>query len=232
MKVITWNCNLNLVKKFEHVSKESPDIAIIQECEKLDENYFPNSKYFWLGKNEKKGLGVIVFNHSAKVSESLNEKLIYFLPIETDILNIIGVWAYNHRAAPKFGDDFSGNTSDALTNYEALLSSNKKVLIAGDFNNSVIWDKGKDNDFKNINKSFEKFGLKSSYHQHFNEEFGKETQGTLFHTKNREKSYHIDYCYYKNFKLEKVQLDNFDDWINHSDHLPLIVDLKNKMDKS
>ena len=41
MKVITWNCNLNLVKKFDHIRKESPDIAIIQECEKLDENYFP-----------------------------------------------------------------------------------------------------------------------------------------------------------------------------------------------
>ena len=90
MKVITWNCNLNLVKKFEHISKESPDIAIIQECEKLDENYFPNSKYFWLGKNEKKGLGIIIFNHSAKVSESLNEKLIYFLPIQKRIIVLFG----------------------------------------------------------------------------------------------------------------------------------------------
>ena len=227
MKVITWNCNLNLVKKFEHISKESPDIAIIQECEKLDENYFPNSKYFWLGKNEKKGLGVIVFNHSAKVSESLNEKLIYFLPIETDILNIIGVWAYNHRAAPKFGDDFSGNTSDALTNYEALLSSNKKILFAGDFNNSVIWDKGnKENNFLNINNKLNNLGLKSSYHEYSNEKFGEESKGTLFHTKKQNKPYFIDYIYYKEMNLSKVYVGQYDEWISLSDHMPVIAEFK------
>ena len=227
MKIITWNCNLNLVKKFEHISKESPDIAIIQECEKLDENYFPNSKYFWLGKNEKKGLGVIVFNHSAKVSESLNEKLIYFLPIETDILNIIGVWAYNHRAAPKFGVDFSGNTSDALTNYEALLSSNKKVLFAGDFNNSVIWDKGnKENNFSNINNKLNSLGLKSSYHEYTNEKFGEESKGTLFHTKKQSKPYFIDYIYYKEMNLSKVYVGQYDEWISLSDHMPVIAEFK------
>lgn len=227
MKVITWNCNLNLVKKFEHISKESPDIAIIQECEKLDENYFPNSKYFWLGKNEKKGLGVIVFNHSAKVSESLNEKLIYFLPIETDILNIIGVWAYNHRAAPKFGDDFSGNTSDALTNYEALLSSNKKILFAGDFNNSVIWDKGnKENNFSNINNKLNSLGLKSSYHEYSNEKFGEESKGTLFHTKKQNKPYFIDYIYFKEMNLSKVYVGQYDEWISLSDHMPVIAEFK------
>jgi len=227
MKVITWNCNLNLVKKFEHISKESPDIAIIQECEKLDENYFPNSKYFWLGKNEKKGLGVIVFNHSAKVSESLNEKLIYFLPIETEILNIIGVWAYNHRAAPKFGVDFSGNTSDALTNYEVLLSSSKKVLFAGDFNNSVIWDKGnKENNFSNINNKLNSLGLKSSYHEYTNEKFGEESKGTLFHTKKQNKPYFIDYIYYKEMNLSKVYVGQYDEWISLSDHMPVIAEFK------
>ena len=227
MKIITWNCNLNLVKKFEHVSKESPDIAIIQECEKLDENYFPNSKYFWLGKNEKKGLGVIVFNHSAKVSESLNEKLIYFLPIETDILNIIGVWAYNHRASPKFGVDFSGNTSDALTNYEVLLSSNKKVLFAGDFNNSVIWDKGnKENNFSNINNKLNSLGLKSSYHEYTNEKFGEESKGTLFHTKKQNKPYLIDYIYYKGMDLNKVDIGQYDEWITLSDHMPVISEFQ------
>ena len=227
MKIITWNCNLNLVKKFEYIIRESPDIAIIQECEKLDENYFPNSKYFWLGKNEKKGLGIIVFNRSAKVSESLNEKLIYFLPIQTDILNIIGVWAYNHRASPKFGFDFSGNTSDALTNYEALLSSSKKVLFAGDFNNSVIWDReNKENNFSNINNKLNSLGLKSCYHEYSNEKFGEESKGTLFHTKKQNKPYFIDYIYYKEMNLSKVYVGQFDEWISLSDHMPVIAEFK------
>ena len=112
MKIINWNCNLNLSKKFEHIEKHQPDIAIIQECEKLDSSYFPNGKYFWIGKNEQKGLGVIVFNQSAKIDSSYNEDLIYFLPIQTDIVSIMGVWAYNHRASQRFGDTFKGGVSE------------------------------------------------------------------------------------------------------------------------
>ncbi len=36
----------------EMIEKYQPDIAIIQECEKLDSSYFPNGEYFWIGKNE------------------------------------------------------------------------------------------------------------------------------------------------------------------------------------
>ena len=38
MRVITWNCNVNFKKKFELLQSLSPDIAIIQECEKLEVN--------------------------------------------------------------------------------------------------------------------------------------------------------------------------------------------------
>ena len=54
MKIVTWNCNLNLEKKFDLLQSLTPDIAIIQECEKLKENHFSNCKYFWCGENEKK----------------------------------------------------------------------------------------------------------------------------------------------------------------------------------
>ena len=36
------------------------DVCIIQECEKLKEDHFPNSKFFWTGRIENKGLGVLV----------------------------------------------------------------------------------------------------------------------------------------------------------------------------
>ena len=54
MKVITWNCNLKFKEKFELVGSYDPDICFIQECEKLSPNFFPNYKYFWTGRNEKK----------------------------------------------------------------------------------------------------------------------------------------------------------------------------------
>jgi exodeoxyribonuclease-3 len=225
MRIVSWNCNVNFEKKFELLQSLSPNIAIIQECEKLNINHFPNCQYYWYGRNDAKSMAVLVFNRSAKIDPICNENLIYFLPIIAEDIKILGVWAYNHRAA-QFGDNCSGKTFDAIQYYQNWLSGNEKIIVSGDFNNSVIWDKGKENDFVNINQLLVGLGFQSSYHQYFKEEFGKESQGTLFHTKNRDKPYHIDYCFYKNFTLEKVKLENFNDWIGLSDHLPLSIDLK------
>ena len=52
MKIITWNCNLNFAKKFEHLEPMDADIFIIQECEKLKEDYFPNSRFYWTGRTD------------------------------------------------------------------------------------------------------------------------------------------------------------------------------------
>ena len=54
MKLLTWNCNLNLAQKFQILEPYNSDIFIIQECERLKTNFFPNYDYFWVGKNEKK----------------------------------------------------------------------------------------------------------------------------------------------------------------------------------
>ena len=35
MKIVTWNCNLNFAKKYQHIESMDADICIIQECEKL-----------------------------------------------------------------------------------------------------------------------------------------------------------------------------------------------------
>ena len=60
MKIVTWNCNLNFAKKYEYIESMDADICIIQECEKLKEGYFPNSKFFWTGRIENKGLGILI----------------------------------------------------------------------------------------------------------------------------------------------------------------------------
>jgi len=58
MKIITWNCNLNFSKKFENLEAFDSDIIIIQECERLKTDFFPNHNFFWTGRIESKGLGV------------------------------------------------------------------------------------------------------------------------------------------------------------------------------
>ena len=138
MKIVTWNCNLNFAKKYEHIEYMDADVCIIQECEKLNEDYFPNSKFFWTGRIEKKGLGILIKNGSACLDSSHNQDLVNFLPIRSDNLKILGVWAYNHRAK-KFGDNVSGETIKAIEFYKEWLSDGElPCIFGGDFNNSVI----------------------------------------------------------------------------------------------
>jgi exonuclease III len=227
MKIVTWNCNLNFAKKYEHIEFMDADICIVQECEKLKEDYFPNAKFFWTGRIENKGLGVLIKNGSASLDPIHNPNLINFLPIRSDNIKILGVWAYNHRAK-KFGDDVSGETIQAIEFYkEWLISENLPCVFGGDFNNSVIWDKPNNlNNFQNINSKLEDLGFNSAYHSNTNDGFGSEETHTFFHTKQESKKYHIDYLYLKSLESNLVELGDYDDWIKLSDHVPIMVDLQ------
>ena len=63
----------------------------------------------------------------------------------------------------------------------------------------------------------------SVYHKSRGENFGNETKATLYLTKEKEKTYHIDYMFAR--KSGTVDIGNYDDWIKYSDHMPLIVNL-------
>ena len=181
MKIVSWNCNLKFAKKYQHLEAQDADIVIILECEQLPEDYFPNKKFFWTGRIESKGLGILIKDPSARLHSDFNPNLINFLPIETDSLKILGVWAYNHRAV-KFGDDVSGNTIDAINHYKQWLQGDSHpCLVSGDFNNSVIWDKpNNSNNFQNINRNLESLGFTSAYHSDTRMHLGKKINQPSF----------------------------------------------------
>lgn len=101
--------------------------------------------------------------------------------------------------------------------------------MAGDFNNSAYWDKpGRADNFKDLAKELNNGGLVSAYHSFTGDEFGEEQQPTFYMQRNREKPYHLDYCFLSRDLLERVtsvRVGTYDEWIGLSDHMPLIVDL-------
>ena len=117
----------------------------------------------------------------------------------------------------------------ALTSYSVLLSE-EKIIIAGDFNSSSKWDrKGRKSNHSNIVKALDEHGIKSAYHEHFAEEQGQESQATLFFTYNEEKPFHIDYCFASEWfcqRLRSMTLGESKDWLEDSDHMPLIMDFE------
>lgn len=225
MRIVTWNCNLNFKSKFERVSELKPDILIIQECERLPEDFFPNAQYLWVGQYQKKGLGVLIFGGSGKIHSSHRHDLVEFIPVDTDYGSLLGVWAFNHRAKQRYGEGFDGVTENAITHYEDFIREKSTLGVVGDFNNSVIWDKNNSKTpFQITIEKFETFGLYSAYHKQNAERFGKETKATLYHTKNSAKPYHIDYMFTR--QSVSVAVGTYDDWIEFSDHMPLTVNLK------
>jgi len=224
MIITTWNCNLKLKSKYEYIESLDSDILIIQECEKHKQDYFPNTQYFWTGKDENKGLGVLVKKDTAKISKLHNPNFIHFLPIETDSLNIMGVWAFNHRAV-KYGDNANGRTLDTINYYDIWLNDSQKSIFAGDFNNSIIWDKTSNPSFSNINNELNRLGYESSYHKQTQDIFGKEKETTFYHTKKEDKKYHIDYIYIKDMNIKSLHIGSYDKWIEHSDHCPVSVEV-------
>lgn len=225
MKIISWNCCLKLSSKFEAIKRLNADILIIQECEKLPKDYFPGAEYYWIGHQDNKGVGVVLFNLTAEIDKAFNDKLDYFLPLNLDNdIKLLATWSFTHRAAGRFGDGHLGHVSDALSYYKDWLTETDQGIIAGDFNNSVIWDKGtKESNFMNTNSALQSLGYQSTYHQLTGEGFGAEKSATLYHTKNKNKQYHIDYIYLKGITALNSEIGSYEEWIKLSDHMPLSV---------
>ena len=226
MRILTWNCNLQFSKKSELIKLFDADVIVIQECERLSIDYFEGYQFFWTGKNEMKGLAIVVRGSNSFIVEGSESRFAYFLPVQTEQGLVIGVWAFNHRAK-KFGTQISGYISDALSFYDSRISDTSKVVIAGDFNNGPRWDlRGfHKNNFRFVQAQLEEKGFRSSYHVHSKEFFGEESMSTYFHQRDPDKKYHIDYVFSKGFQVDEVKVGDFKEWCALSDHVPLFVRL-------
>jgi endonuclease/exonuclease/phosphatase family metal-dependent hydrolase len=227
MRVVTWNCNLQLAAKFSSILALDADIYFLQECENLPSDHFPGFTFHWGGNTERKGLGILTKEQSEFYDASYNPSLTYFLPVKIDDLLLINVWAFNGRAS-KFGEDSSGYLLDALNHYKELIKGSAHLIVAGDFNNGPQWDRpGHKNNFKDINQSLNELGLHSAYHQFSGESFGEESKGTHFHQRNPDKPFHIDYIYSTLNAIRSVEVGSFSDWSKFSDHVPVTAEFQN-----
>ncbi len=100
----------------------------------------------------------------------------------------------------------------------------------GDFNSNTIWDRPRriGNHSAVVERLAEK-DIYSIYHKHLKQEQGKENHPTFFLQKNKNKPYHLDYCFASTGifdKLKKLEIGTFENWITCSDHVPLIIKFK------
>ncbi len=236
LKVITWNCNMAFRKKSKFIEAYKPDILIVPECEhpdklKFDKESIQPNAIFWYGTNVNKGLGVFSFT-DYKISllkfHEAEFKLIIPLKITNGeaTYNIFAIWANNPQ---DHGYQYVGQIWKALNHYQNRIKKTNTLLI-GDFNSNSMWDKPRreGNHTTVVNILAEK-GIESVYHKYFDQKQGIEQHPTFYLYKNKNKPYHLDYCFVSKDlmgKLKKVEVGEYEHWIKTSDHVPLIVEFE------
>lgn len=220
-------------KKINFILSHKPDILVVPECEHPDKLKFPDDQpkptsILWQGSNLNKGLGVFSYGkYRLKLLKDYNPEIKTILPIKVSggifDFTLFAIWAYNPL---DYDYNYIGQVWKALNFYEKILKK-RKVILIGDFNSNVIWDKlNRKTNHTMIVEKLRSLDIHSTYHQYQNEEQGKETQPTFFMYHHENKPYHIDYCFASATfinKLKSVEVGPYEEWKKRSDHKPLYV---------
>lgn len=233
MKIIAWNCNMAYRRKVEVIQSYQPDIVVVPECEHPDKLKFSSQTrlpkdIFWYGDNKNKGLGVFSYgDYKLQLLDIHQPGFKTILPLAITKghleLTLFAIWA-NNPQDKKF--QYVGQIWKAVNYYKGLLE-NKNVILAGDFNSNSIWDKPRrEFNHSNVVKYLEEKGIYSTYHKYHNQKQGNEVHPTWFMYRHSDKPYHLDYCFASANLLEKLQsveIGNYEQWKQFSDHTPVIV---------
>ena len=240
MKLIAWNCNMAFRKKMHALSAYKADIHVISECEHPDKIDFLTKRAtpvdrVWVGDNPNKGLAIFSFGqYKLSLHKSYNSAIKLIAPILVtggDIdFTLFAVWANN--PADKDGT-YVEQTWKAIHYYAPLLKK-QPVILAGDFNSNTIWDrKRRISNHSNVVTHLQQRGIESAYHLFHKQQQGKEKHPTQYMYRHKDKPYHLDYCFASKeltAGLDLVKIGSHKKWAPFSDHMPVIVNFKTKVE--
>jgi exonuclease III len=234
MRIITWNCQGAFRRKADIILSHKPDILVVQECEQLYDLSFHTSDHpikfhHWHGDSKHKGIAIYSFSdYTIELLSGFNSVFRYILPFRVtghgQTFTLFAIWAMNNKINREAR--YIGQIWQAINHYAALLKDT--CLLIGDFNSNKIWDyKGRDGNHSDVVSKLAEHDIHSAYHQHFDMPQGTEAHPTFYMQRKQNKPYHIDYCLASKVLLDmliNVEVGTYDDWIQHSDHVPMIVD--------
>lgn len=240
MRLIEWNSQGAFRLKNERILSFKPDILIVPECENEQKLEFgkltpkPND-FFWYGDSANKGIGVFSYSdYKFELLKSFNPRFRYVIPIKVtgqgETFLLFAIWAMDNKENPD--ERYIAQVWLAINYYSDLI--NADTILIGDFNSNQIWDEkervGNHTDVVNFLNNRK---IQSLYHFRNSVNHGQEKDRTFSMYRKKDKPYHIDYC----FASQKIYDSNFtlslgavDDWIDLSDHVPMIIDFSTKLD--
>jgi exodeoxyribonuclease-3 len=228
-RIAVWNCSMAFSRKLNAASSLDADVLIIPECARADCLLGPSQSH-WVGEKAAKGLGIFVrqplsleplFSDSAALP-------VWAVPFrisdETYSFDLLAVWDYNHRSAR----NARGAVLDAVHSVIPTLRHDR-LVVAGDFNSNVIWDKSPTYNHRSLVTSLKANGLASAYHHARGELQGKEREPTIYWRWHEYEPYHIDYIFVPASVADDttVSIGTFAQWTatGLSDHVPITADI-------
>jgi hypothetical protein len=219
----TWNCQMGFARKARRLEELELDIAIVQECSERDWAVHGPEGGLWFGSNPRKGLGVGSPSGAYTLEAAGPPSFRWLVPLSAEgpmPFNLLATWSFNHRQ-PGVRRLFS----DALTEHASVFAAGPTV-VAGDFNDCVIWDTPRRPHHRQTVERLRGYGLMSAYHAVTRAEYGEEPDPTLWMYRHEQRAYHIDYVYVPEAWLPRlcgVAVGSYAGWARDSDHAPVVV---------
>ena len=234
MRIISWNCQGGYRKKIDNILELDPDIVVIQECESLErlrvfcKEKIPLKSFWFGGFYPHRGVGVFFYKDYQILSMENNISIEFIVPMK--IMNnfefcLFAIWAMAPLGEDK-GKSYTYQIEKTVKKYEGILKNNLSILI-GDYNTPNIEKPVEKTGFMVI-EEFKKLEIFSAYHEYFEKDYGKHNQYTFYQHKKKEVKHMLDYCFASKSIIEKirnVEIGKYEDWIEYSDHCPLIVEI-------
>ncbi len=239
VRIVSWNVAAGFAEKLPRLVELEPDVAVATEVctegklRKAGADGFATMD--WVGRIQTRGLAVMGFGAwKTKMYDAMwDQRLEWTLPAKATgpskaTFDVIGVWAFNKRAHVDPSNFQQSQGEQLPTIYPKLFG--RPTVVAGDFNNSVVWDKpGKPRNWRRVIETMSELNLVSAYHTHFDEQPGEESRATHWWKRSTESTFHIDYCFVpKDWTITQVWVGSAEDWLRKtdgSDHAPLVVDV-------
>jgi exonuclease III len=231
MKIVSWNCNGALRRKWRFLAELNADIYIVQECEDpslcLDTAYKSwSANHIWMGDSRHKGIGIFAKEgidlEKLEWTSTIEDKTVkHFLPCRVNkSFNLLAVWTHQNKS-PTHG--YIGQFWKYMQLHK---SSFRDILLAGDFNSNVFWDKKRRWwNHSDVVRELEEINIKSLYHLYTGDSQGQESIPTFYLHRSLVKTYHIDYFFGSPEFCENLislEIGNCEHWLVLSDHLPMV----------
>jgi len=225
LRIVTWNCNGALRKKWQSLEPFHADLHVIQECENpattKDAAYQAwASNHLWVGSNKNKGLGVFARDGVTLEAVALDtEPHRLFLPCRVDGAPLLASWTLK---ADSSIPSYIGQLWGVLQHVKGFLD-HPHALLAGDLNSNAQWDNRDPRcNHSNVVATLAEMGLYSLYHRNRGIGHGGEPDPTFYLHRKTTKPYHIDYVFAgPGWTLEHIQVGTAEDWLEISDHMPV-----------